>query len=170
MKMFGKRSHDAALERRLRAERPRAAEELVDRLSGRILPRPRARQRLVPRVALVVGATAAIALSLGAAGAIGSATGSIQAFGRSVYHVVQPSPAHTTDSGLTRTTNVTLAENGLGSVTGRINNPTLSPFGFQYGLRIPICYQGHIVYVRLTELLWYFFHGGLPARDCYIHR
>jgi len=40
------------------------------------------------------------------------------------------------------------------------------PFGHQYGHRIPICWQGHIIHVTLPELVWYFLHGAGPPWQC----
>jgi hypothetical protein len=184
--MFGRRGHDSELERRLRAERPQAPDELVDRLASRIAPVPRPRRATGPRLALIGAITAAIALSLGVAGAIGSARGSIQSFGRGVYHVVQPSPAHTTtvaapvtapQTTVPHTTTVSPNHNQGGSgqlpigfLPSRIHDPNIPPFGFQYGIKVPICYQGHIIFVSLSELFWYFTHGALPAWVCIFHR
>ena len=96
--MAFRRDRDKELERRLRNERPRPDDEFVRRLSAEIEPRPVPRRSSLSRPVLIAAVTALIALSLGVAGAIGSATGSVGSFGRSVYHLVQPSRGPVTPS------------------------------------------------------------------------
>ena len=182
--MFGRRDHDTELERRLRAERPQAPDELVDRLVGQIAPVSRPRRAASPRLIPIAAATAAIALSLGVAGAIGSASGSIQAFSRGVFHIVQPPravqppPVGTSNVSTTGQTTVT-PDHTTGNQGPPIPGDPRSwarrsfgpPFMHQYAGRIPICWMGHIIYVTPFQYLWYFIHGGLPARDCFLpHR
>jgi hypothetical protein len=177
--MLGRGDKSSDLERVLRAERPQAPDEFVERLSARVsgVALRRSRRTLIPRVALILGATLLLGLSLGVAGAIGSAQGSIQAFGRGVYHVVSPLPDHTTGTAAApnTTSGSGQAQDGnsqvaSGLASGRIRDPALPPFGFQYGIKVPICYQGHVLFVPISELLYYFFHGGLPVWACFIHR
>jgi len=172
--MLGRRNPQTDLERRLRAERPQAPDDLVRTLSGRFggSGSPASRRPLIPRVALILAVSGALALSLGVAGAIGSATGSIHAFSRGVIHLVQApttsAPRSTTGSAVTPNH----SQNGLqfpGFGTGRIHDPNIPPFGFQYGFKVPICYQGHVIFVPISELFWYFLHGGLPWWFCFIH-
>jgi hypothetical protein len=179
--MFRRQRHDAGhdteLERRLQAERPQAPDELVRRLSAQIEPDRPVRRSITPRVALICAVTAAIALSLGVAGAIGSASGSIQAFGRGVIHLIQPPPAETpnvSNSGQTTVTSDHYGNQGP-PIPGDPRSWArrsfgLPPFMHQYAGRIPICWHGEIIYVTPFEYLWYFVHGGLPARDCFLRR
>jgi hypothetical protein len=171
--MFGRRHSESELERRLRADRPQAPEDLVRRLSGAFgsdsTPAPR--RTLMPRVAVVCAVTAAIALGLGVAGAIGSASGSVHAFGRGVIHLVQ-APS-TSAPRVTAASTVTPAHIQTGQqfpsfLSGRIHDPQIPPFGFQYGIKVPICFHGHVIFVPISQLFWYFIHGGLPVRACFI--
>ena len=168
--MFWRRDKETELEQRLRAERPQPPDELVRRLSAQVQPERRPRRVGAPRIALIAAVTGALVLSLGVAGAIGSATGSIHTFSRGVYHLVQPPAAHPTSGVVTPNHN----QGGQGPLDprfwlGRQFGPG-PPFTQQYGGRIPICWHGQIIYVNLLEYFWYFTHGGLPARDCFIHR
>jgi hypothetical protein len=166
--MFWGRDKETELERRLRAERPQAPDQLVRRLSAQLQPKPPARRSIAPRIALIAAVTGALVLSLGVAGAIGSATGSIHAFGRGAYHLVQPPAAHSASDVVTPNHD-TGGQDPLDPRfwLGREFGPP-PPFSQEYGGRIPICYHGQIIYVNLLEYFWYFTHGGLPARDCFI--
>ena len=44
------------------------------------------------------------------------------------------------------------------------------PFVLESSGKVPICYRAEIISVDLLDYFWYFTHGGLPARDCYVHR
>jgi hypothetical protein len=172
--MFGRRDSKTELERRLRAERPQAPDDLIRRLSGLFWSGSASglRRTLAPRIAVVCAVTAAIALGLGVAGAIGSATGSIHAFSRGVIHLVQaPSTsAPRATAGSTVTPNHSQGGQQFpGPLPDRIHDPNIPPFGFQYGFKIPICYQGQVKFVPISELFWYFTHGGLPVWFCFIH-
>jgi hypothetical protein len=176
--MFGRRGPDSELERRLRAERPQAPDELVDRLAVQMAPVRGPRRATGPRLALIGVATAAIVLSLGVAGAFGSASGSIQAFSRGVFHIVQPPhvlqpPAQTPNTPAVNTNHNGNQGPPLGFLDPRFWSHRQfgppAPFMHQYAGRIPICWHGQIIYVTPFEYLWYFVHGGLPARDCVIH-
>jgi hypothetical protein len=169
---FG-RDRDKDLERRLRDERPRPGDELVRRLSAEIEPRQASRRSSVSRPVLIAAVTAVLALSLGVAGAVGSARGSVSSFGRSVYHLVQPSRGPVTPSSAATSSPVVTPDHQTGGgdpffVGHRIVG--FPPFGHQYGILIPICYQGHIIYVHLWELFYYFTHGATSARSCFRHR
>jgi hypothetical protein len=96
--------------------------------------------------------TAAIALSLGVAGAIGSATGSIHSFGLGVFHVVQQPKS--------QPTSVTPDWSGK-------HDPKIPAWGWEYGFKVPICWNGHIKLVPVSELFWYFTHGGKPFWFCF---
>lgn len=175
--MFGRRDHESELERKLRATRPKAPDDLLQRLTGLVEARaPAPRRLLIPRVILVCAASAVIALSLGVVGAVGSATGSIHAFGRGVVHLVQ-APSTTSPSVATTTSSVQPHPSQGGSgrpdpgfLPGRIHDLQIPPFGFQYGITVPICFNGHVIFVPISQLLWYFYHGGLPVRDCFLRR
>jgi hypothetical protein len=168
--MFRKRQNETDLELRLADARPEPPEELLHQLSAQMEPRRAPRRPTTPRIALVCAVAAGIVLSLGVAGALGSATGSINAFGRGVVHLVQApstaSPDHSQGGG------------GGGGLLGPSDPrwwshrdfPSDPPFSQQYAGRIPICWQGHIIFVTPFEYLWYFAHGASPARDCFLQR
>jgi hypothetical protein len=79
------RDYETDLERRLSAERPRAPDDLIDRLTGLIERPVGSWPAPASKIALIAGVTAAVVLSLWVAGAIGSATGSVHSAGRAVY-------------------------------------------------------------------------------------
>lgn len=156
------------------AERPQAPDDLVERFVGQVAPVRRPSHAASPRLVLVGAATAAIALSLGVAGAVGSASGSIQAFGRGVFHLVQPPPAQTANVSNNSQTTVTPDHNGNqgapipGDPRSWARRSFGPPFMLQNGDSIEICWQGEIIKVSPFQYLWYFIHGGLPARDCFL--
>ena len=160
--------HDTELERRLRAERPQAPDELVRRLSAQIEPEQHPRPSTMPDAAFVCGVTAAIVLSLGLAGAIGFATGSIHGFGRRVFHLIQPPAPSTGASVPTPQGGQGLSDPRFWSTRQLGSGP---PFAQQHAALIPICWRGQIIFVTPFDYIWYFIHGGLPARDCFLpHR
>lgn len=162
------------LERRLRDERPQPGDEFVGALAARVEPAAVPRRRLIaPRVAVVLATTAVLGASLGVAGALGSASGSVQAFGRGVFHLVQPSRSASSPS----VTQTTLPSSVTPDYPAGNGDPTfgsgrvfgLPPFGSEYGGNYPICWQGHIIYVHWWQLFWYFLHGAHSARYCFTH-
>ena len=181
---FWNRTRETKLERRLRAERPQPRDEFVRMLGRRIGPPERARRHLLPKIALVAAVTAALAASLGAAGALGAAGGSVHAFSISVVHLVSPpratprtrgpavTPTTVTHNTVTHSTVTTTTTSTTPTTTtsGRTSyedaTPTHWPFQAQYGFRIPICWQGSVIWVTPRELVWYVFHGALPVRRC----
>jgi hypothetical protein len=180
---FWNRTGETKLERQLRAERPQARDEFVHMLSRRIGPPERARRHLLPKIALVAAVTAALAASLGAAGALGAAGGSVHAFSLGVVHLVSPPRATpeprsavtpntvthntvTTTKPATTTTTTAPTTTTSGQKSYEDATPTHWPFQAQYGFRIPICWQGSVIWVTPRELIWYVFHGALPVRSC----
>ncbi len=158
---FWKQAAETDLERELRAQRPQPRDEFVQSLTVGIAPARPARRLSLPKVALVGAVTLVLAVSLGTAGALGAAGGSVRSFSVSVVHLVSPpkgasnSPDH-----------VTTTTSSGGTVDYGNATPTHWPFQEQYGHMIPICWQGHIIYVTPRELIWYVFHGAKPARSC----
>jgi hypothetical protein len=153
--------NEPKLERELRAQRPQARDEFVRTLSRQVAPLERRPRSALPKVALVAAVTAVLAVSLGVAGAFGAARGPVHTFSISVVNLV--SPPHSPSSN-TSTSTTTTNTDGLTSHADA--TPTHFPFQSQYGHLIPICWQGHIIYVTPRELIWYFFHGAHPARFC----
>jgi hypothetical protein len=160
--VFRRRGQDSELEHRLSAERPRPPDDLVSRLTGQIEPPIGPRRAPVSRIAVIAAATAAIALSLGVAGAIGSATGSIHSFGLGVLHVV-----HAPKSPPASVTSNWSGTHDPGILPGRIHDLTIPPWGWQYGIKVPVCYMGHIKFVPLSKLFWWLTHGAEPVWACF---
>jgi len=176
---FFKRETD--LEHGLRAQRPQPREEFVRTLASRIEPQ-RPRRSLAPKLAFVAAVTAALAASLGAAGALGSARGSVSSLATSVSHLVTPAKVTFTAATPQRSSanqHSTSTENTAKPASepqpdengntdyGNATPTHFPPFNHQYGIRIPICWQGHIIYVSPREIVWYIFHGARPARFCH---
>src|SRR4051794_29842279 len=176
-----RKEKETRLERELRAQRPQPREEFVQMLARQVEPLRPARRSALPKLALVAAVTAALAVSLGTAGALGAAGGSVHRFSVSVAHLVAPqktaavtrtggstgapTPAAPTSSRSASSTVTTTTPTG----TTDYSNATPThwpPFNAQYGILIPICYQGHIIYVTPRQIVWYVFHGALPARRC----
>lgn len=157
--MLRRRDRDSELERRLTAERPEAPEELIRRLAARLGPGRPARHTALPRIALITAITAAFAVSLGAAGVIGSAAGSIHAFSTGALRLVRAPSTHQENQGSLD------PRFWVGRRFGQ-----LPPFVLESSGKVPICYRAEIISVDLLDYFWYFTHGGLPARDCYVHR
>jgi hypothetical protein len=151
------------LERRLRDDRPEPGEDFVAMLAARIEPVGGRRSSITPRIAAVLAATAALTASLGVAGALGSASGSVQAFGRGVFHLVQPSrsvsPAGAAGSPARQPGG---SDPSFGF--GRVGE--LPPFGREFGGTYPICRHGQIISVHWWQLFWFFLHGATSARSC----
>ncbi len=160
---FWNRNDETKLERELRAQRPQARDEFVRMLSRQVTPLERGRRFVLPKVALVAAVTAILAVSLGVAGALGAARGPVRTFSVSVVHLVAPphSPSSNSVTTTAPTTTTTSDQTSYANAT-----PTHWPFQSQYGHLIPICWQGHIIYVTPRELIWYVFHGARPARSC----
>lgn len=175
MKLW-KKTDETNLKRELRAQRPQPRDEFVRMLGRQIAPARRTRSSLLPKVALVAAVTAALAVSLGVSGALGAAGGSVHSFSISVVHLVSPpnTPARGGSTAGTPNTNSSASNNVVTTTTPSSGDtdysnatPTHFPFESQYGHRIPICWQGHIIYVTLREAVWYIFHGAGPARSCH---
>lgn len=174
MKLW-KKTDETNLERELRAQRPQPRDEFVRMLGRQIAPARRTRRSLLPKVALVAAVTAALAVSLGVSGALGAAGGSVHSFSISVAHLVSPprapvrggSTVGTSNTNSSASNNVVTTTNPSGITSYENGTPPHYPFQSQYGFRIPICWQGHIIYVTLREAVWYIFHGARPARSCH---
>ena len=156
---FWKKTDETKLERELRAQRPQPRDEFVRMLSRQVTPIESARRFALPKVALVAAVTVALAVSLGVAGALGAARSPLNAFSVSVVHLVSP-PSSASSHTVTTTTTTS------GQTSYEDATPTHWPFQSQYGFKIPICWHGSIIYVTPRELIWYVFHGALPARSC----
>lgn len=156
---FWNKNDETKLERELRAQRPQARDEFVRMLSRQVAPLERGPRFALPKVALVAAVTVVLAVSLGVAGAFGAARGPVRTFSVSVAHLV--APPHSPSSATANTATTTNGPTDHSNAT-----PTHFPFQTQYGHLIPICWQGHIIYVTPRELIWYFFHGARPARFC----
>ena len=172
---FWNKANETKLERELRARRPQPREEFVRMLSDQVTPQRRTRRLATPKVALIAAVTTALAASLGATGALGAAGGSVHSFSRSVVHIVSPPKADTTparnggatNSNASNNSNTNSADSNTASGDTDYSNATpTNPFRQQYGHLIPICFQGHIIYVTPRELIYYFFRGARPARFC----
>jgi hypothetical protein len=145
-----RRTPETDLESRLSTERPQPADEFVGALSALIAPAPLHRPSSARRVAVVLAVTGAVGASLTLAGAAGSASGSAQAFGRGVFHLVDPS----------RGGSSTPAEGDLE------HGGDLPPFRQEDGGGYPLCWRGRLTDVHSWQLFWYFLHGATSARSC----
>jgi hypothetical protein len=173
-----RRNPHAGLERALRAGRARPSDELVRELAARIPARPGLglRLRFAPRFAVVGATTLALAVALGVAGALGYASSSFKSFGENVNHVVS-SP--TTFSGtFTGTTTTSKDGNddgkgdwGWGGCGKRGDDKDEhgddnKPYKWEYGGCVPICHDGHIIFVPFKLYYWLLQHGDKPAWYC----
>jgi hypothetical protein len=181
---MGFRRRESDLERRLRAERPQPRDEFVRSLSKLVEPARPARRVAMPKLALVGALTVVLAASLGVTGALGSAGGSVHSFSLSIAHLIAPakaSPPHVAvaiskpttrdpSQGLVPDQSYPGETNGNQTSFGNATPTHYPSFQGQYGgFKIPICYQGHIIYVSLFQLFYYYTHGGLPAFRCHHH-
>ena len=152
-----KKTDETELERELRAQRPQPPDEFVRSLGRLIEPVRRPRRALAPKLALVAAVTALLSVSLGAAGALGYAGTSMSAFGHGfgqLIHVTPPS-VHTPTTA-----------NPNGGTVESDHHEWKDPFHHQYGIKIPICWNGQIIWVSPGELFWYILHGARPWREC----
>jgi hypothetical protein len=154
---------DSSLERRLRDERPQAPEELVRRLAPQE-PQPAARppRRAAPRVVAVAAFTTLLAVSLGVGGAFGYATHSLQAFGGGLDHFVSPKPNQGNQGNQGDPGN-----DGFADKDFKDGNEWNDPFHHQYGIQVPICHDGQIIFVPLREYFWRLLHGDKPWFFCF---
>lgn len=173
------------LERQLRAERPEPPAEFVSRLT-RELPRPLPRpgRGIVPRAILVASLSVALATGLGVTGALGYAAHSLHHFSDNVVRIVSP-PAPTF------TSNIGTSLDGFGGTEDRTDKHsqsgdpqggqgngdpgfgdlgTFAPFNHQYGIRVPICVDGHIVLIPLEEYIYLLLHGHHFSLGCFFRR
>ncbi len=183
MSIWRKHPH-ADLERALRAGRARPSDELVRELAARVPARPSLglRLRFAPRLAVVGATTVALAVALGVAGALGYVSTSFKSFGENVQHVVS-SPgtggsSPTTFSGtFTGTTTTTDGSDGKGDQSWggcgkRDDNQDEhsddnKPYHHEYGGCVPICHDGHIVFVPVKLYFYLLQHGDKPAWYCF---
>lgn len=156
-------------------------------------PQPRPRRGVAPRAILVAAVTAAIAAGLGSTGAFGYATSSLHNFSDGVIHIVSQ-PTHWSN-GNTSNGDDQGNQGGQGkqdnqgnqggfdgsqgqdtqtsdgnSQGNRDNDPDffhIPPFQFQYGIFVPICLDGHIVFVPFFAYFYFLLHGGQPVQFCF---
>src|ERR1700683_2507779 len=116
---------DRAFGRRLRAERPRAGEELVRMLAERVSAERVSAERVsargserrrgvLPRVIVIATVTVSVAVALGATGAASYAGGSLQSLSKNLVHVVSPPAAPVLPFTLAGTTSARSTGNGQG--------------------------------------------------------
>jgi hypothetical protein len=161
------RNPEQDLERRLRSERPQAPDELVRTISARLPAAPRVARsdgrKVAPRAILVAAATLALAASLGVVGAVGHASSSLSSFSRNVQHIVA-APAHHADDRRRSDERGSVGPgngNDLGFLSGFGD-----PFHRQYGILLPLCHDGQIIYVSPIEYVSGLLRGDLPGIFC----
>jgi hypothetical protein len=184
--MFSSR-RDRALERQLRVGRPQPRDSFVGMLAERVPARRSERRRgVVPRVIVVATVTASVAVALGATGAVSYASGSLHSLSSNISHVVAPSRTASpllsfstgaSSKGFAGSPGLSGFGNGgglglgnggggglgnLGSGGGQGLSGIGDPFNFVYGLRIPTCQGGKLVYVTLAQYIYDLLHGSAP--------
>jgi hypothetical protein len=195
---------DRAFGRRLRAERPRAGEQLVRMLAERVSAegvgarRPERRRSVLPRVIVIATVTVSVAVALGATGAVSYAGGSLHSLSTNLVHVVSPPVAPVVPFTTAGAASVKSIGAGLGSggsrgqgsggggqgssgsggqdngsagsgilggggLGGNLGLGVGDPFNSQYGLQIPTCQGGQLVFVSLDTYIYLLLHGDPPA-------
>jgi hypothetical protein len=147
---FQDRRYERKLERRLRAERPQASDELVLLNAGPAAARVSgSRFRAFARFALVVAVTLALVSSLVAAGATGYAKNSLGNLRGSLEHVLR-APRGSSNSQ---------SESSTGSVS-------VDPFQIQHGLTEGVCEDKNLIQVPFQEIFYLLLHGDQPPSSC----
>ncbi len=161
-------------------------------LAARVPVRAAQRGRIpVWRFAVVGAATFVFAVLLGVGGAFGYASSSLHTFGSNVEHIVTTSNGNNPNGGSGTfdgkkgdggNTNGECNGNwngddhpdGCGNQGGCRKGDNYDqqggdndPFHHQYGICVPICHDGNIIFVPLREYFYRLLRGDRPARFCF---
>ncbi len=179
---FWNRFRESELESELRDGRPQPPDDLVHRLTRLAEPVRRPRRHALPKLALVGAVTASLAASLGVAGALGYAGGSVQSFGHGIVHLVEAKSSpdlkgkgdgngngNASGGSTSSSDNSTSSDDPSDADAAAANQSSVdtSAFKIQYNRRVPICWHGHIKWVKILTLRWFILHGAKPPWQCH---
>ena len=151
------------------AERVSAERVSAERVSAR---RPERRRSVLPRVIVIATVTVSVAVALGATGAVSYAGGSLHSLSSNLVHVVSPPVAPVVPFTTAGVASVKSSGAGLGSGGsrsqgsgggGNLGLGLGDPFNSQYGLQIPTCQGGQLVFVSLDTYIYDLLHGDPPT-------
>jgi len=166
-----RRRRESRLEERLRTGRPAPSEEFVRMLAARVRESARAPGRSVaPKIAVAAILTALLLAAVAAAGGAGQAASSLHDIGTAVTKLVSTRHA-STPAAASAAASVAQASGSAvaaGSSAARfasspVGATKIYSFRDQYGVKLPLCHDGHTLYLPIPEWIAHILRGDRPG-------